>query len=137
VVWASRFASFVRRIFHRREVEEYLDTEIAVHFELLAERYVAQGMSLEAARHKVRVQFGAPDQAKQNVRQGRMGTGIETALQDIRYATETAPQPWFRYRARPHNRSGHRGEHCDFQRGGRGAASSSFLSRRRTAGIRL
>jgi putative ABC transport system permease protein len=87
VVWASRFASFVRRIFHLREVEKDLHIEIAVHFELLIERYMEQGLSPEAARRKVRVQFGAPDQVKQNVRQGRVGTGIETAFQDIRYAT--------------------------------------------------
>jgi predicted permease len=89
MVWAARLATFIRRIFHRREVEGDLDSEIAVHFELLAERYMAKGMSLEAARRAARVQFGAPEEVKQNVREVRVGVGIETAFQDIRYATRT------------------------------------------------
>ena len=85
MVWTAQLASIIRRWFHRRQVEEDLDSEVEAHFDLLAERYVKEGMSPEAARRAARVKFGGPEEVKQNVREGRIGAALETTVQDIRY----------------------------------------------------
>jgi hypothetical protein len=71
---------------HRRQVEEDLDCEVQSHFDLLADRHVAQGMEPEAARKLAHLQFGWPEQVKQDVREARMEAAVETTLRDIRYA---------------------------------------------------
>ncbi len=89
MAWAARCASFLRRLLRRRAAEEDLEAEVAAYFDLLTDRYTAQGMSPEAARRKARLQFGAPDQVKQNVRESRTGARLESAWQDFRYAART------------------------------------------------
>jgi predicted permease len=84
--WISRSASLYRRLRHRRQAEEELDTEVHAYFEILAERNVARGVSPEEARRAARVEFEGPEQVKERVREVRVGAAIETTLEDFRYA---------------------------------------------------
>ena len=59
------------------------------YFEMLAERYTAQGLSKEEARRAVRLQFEGQEQVKEKVREARAGAVIDTTLQDLRYAFRT------------------------------------------------
>ncbi|MPY87756.1 MAG: FtsX-like permease family protein [Luteitalea sp.] len=84
--WTSRTRHLFQRLLHRQRIEEELDDEVRTYFEILIERGMARGLSREAAQRAARVQFGGAEHVKQRVREARVGAGIETTLQDIRYA---------------------------------------------------
>src|ERR1700722_8675501 len=86
MIWASRAASFFARLMHRERIEQDLDAEVKSYFEILADRYVARGLSREEAERKARVEYEGAEQVKEKVREARMGVQTETAFQDIRYA---------------------------------------------------
>ena len=86
MAWARRVAALFRRWRDRQQVEEDLDAEIQAHFEILIERYVAKGSSLEEARRAARLEFGGREHVKQTVREARVGASIEASLRDVRYA---------------------------------------------------
>jgi predicted permease len=86
VSWAVRVASLYQRLLHRLQAEEELDREVQAYFEILVERYMARGLSREEARRAVRIESEGAEQVKQKVREARMGAGIESTFQDIRYA---------------------------------------------------
>jgi hypothetical protein len=52
----------------------------------LTERNIVKGMPREKARRQALVEAGGMEQIKEEVREVRLGHGIETTLQDIRYA---------------------------------------------------
>src|SRR5689334_5116703 len=85
----SFWSSLHRNLLHRGSVEADLDSEVQAHFDILVDRYCAQGISRDEARRLVRQQFGNPDQTKENVREIRAGALIEFTLQDLRYAIRT------------------------------------------------
>jgi predicted permease len=72
-------------ILHRR-VERELADELALHIELEARKNMAAGMSPEEAARQARIQFGGPEQVKEECRDARRVRLIETAWQDVRYA---------------------------------------------------
>jgi putative ABC transport system permease protein len=86
VSWTARVASLYQRLRHRLQVEEELDREVQAYFEIQAERHVARGLSHEEARRATRIESEGPEQVKQKVREARTGAGLESAVQDIRYA---------------------------------------------------
>jgi putative ABC transport system permease protein len=84
--WIKRLTVLYWRVFRRAEVDKELDAEVAAYFEILVERYMAQGMSREEAQRTARIKFDGPEQIKQQVRQAQMGATIEATLKDFRYA---------------------------------------------------
>ena len=86
---ASFWSSLRRNLLHRGSVDADLDREVQAYFEMLVERYIAQGLLPEEAKRTVRRQFGGPDQVKENVREVRAGAAIDATFQDLRYACRT------------------------------------------------
>jgi predicted permease len=86
--WAF-WSSLYRNLLKRGSVEADLDSEVEAYFEMLVERYTAQGLSKEEAGRVVRLQFEGADQVKEKVRDVRLGAVIDTTLQDLRYAFRT------------------------------------------------
>src|SRR5216684_7280252 len=84
--WPHRAASLCHRLFHRQKMEEELDREVQAYFEIMVERYMARGLSPEAARRAARVDVDGPEQVKHKVREARIGAAVETTLGDVRYA---------------------------------------------------
>jgi predicted permease len=84
---------FFRHIFNRGRArdnfERELDAEVRGYFETVVHRSVAGGLSPEEARRAARLQFGTPEQIKENVRDVRMGATLESAIRDILYALRT------------------------------------------------
>jgi putative ABC transport system permease protein len=75
-----------RSLFRRRAVEAELDDELRFHLERQTEKYIQFGMSrAEASRH-ARLEFGGFDQVKQDCREARGITFLDSLLQDVRYA---------------------------------------------------
>ena len=75
----------LRSLFQRDTVETELDEELRFHFEHEVEKYRKSGMTDEEATRQARLAFGGQDQVKQDCREARGTTLLETILQDVRY----------------------------------------------------
>jgi putative ABC transport system permease protein len=73
-------------LFRRRRLEDDLDEELRSSFEMIVDRFVRDGMPPAQARRAARLEFEGLEQVKEKVRDGLAGSGIETFLQDLRYA---------------------------------------------------
>lgn len=76
------FANLTRR----QEMEDTVDAELRAYADELTERNLLKGMNREEARRQALVEMGGMEQVKEEVRQVWAGQGVETTLQDIRYA---------------------------------------------------
>ncbi|HET7840411.1 MAG TPA: ABC transporter permease, partial [Terriglobia bacterium] len=86
----------LRAVFRRDSVESEMDEELRAHVERQAEKYIQSGMSREEALRKARIEFGGVEQIKEEVRDARGVSFIETTMQDLRYSLRTlAKTPGF------------------------------------------
>ncbi|MGC1361581.1 MAG: ABC transporter permease [Silvibacterium sp.] len=76
----------LRALFRRNATEEELNEELRFHFEHEVEKYRKSGMSDEEARRRARLAFGGQEQVKEDCRDARGTSFIESSLQDVRYA---------------------------------------------------
>ena len=81
-----RLGHLLASLFRRRQLEDDLDEELRSSFEMIVDRFVAQGLQPADARRRARLEFGGFEQVKENVRDGLIGASLETSLQDFRYA---------------------------------------------------
>src|SRR5712671_6177768 len=72
-------------LFRRRRLEDDLDEELRSHLEMAIELNLRKGMSAEDARREALRSFGGVEQTKENYRDQRGRTMIETTLQDLRF----------------------------------------------------
>ncbi len=75
----------LRALFRRDAVEGELDEELREHFERQVEKHVAAGLTREEAELRTRIEFGGLDQVKEECRDARGVSFIETTIQDVRY----------------------------------------------------
>ena len=80
--WLSRLVD----MFLRRRRDARLDDEVRLHLELLADEFVAKGMSPGDARLAARRQFGGVEQVKERYRDQRGLPLLDWLLQDVRFA---------------------------------------------------
>jgi putative ABC transport system permease protein len=76
----------LRALIFRNRVEQELDEELSFHVEMQTRKNLAAGMSEAEAKRQARIQFGAGDSAKEECRDARRVSFLETLFQDIRYA---------------------------------------------------
>src|SRR5271154_6183784 len=76
-------------LFRRRRLDEDLDTELASHLEFAVEEYIRQGVPPDEARRRAMVKLCGIEQSKEIHREARGIPGLETILQDLRYAMRT------------------------------------------------
>jgi len=81
-----RFTHLFEYLFRRRRLEDDLDEELRSSFEMIVDRFAADGMSPAEARRAARLEFEGLEQVKENVRDGLVGSGLQAFLQDTRYA---------------------------------------------------
>ncbi len=79
----------IRALFRRKTVEHELDQELRFHLEHQHRRYVSRGLSGEEAQREARLAFGGLEQVKEECRQMRGVSFIETSVQDIRHAVRS------------------------------------------------
>ena len=75
-----------RRWLRRDEQEAGLEKEVRFHIEERVADMVRSGVSEEDARRRVRLEFGAAEQVKDECRDVRPARWVETFVQDTRYA---------------------------------------------------
>jgi len=73
----------LRALFRRDTVEGELDDELRFHFEQQVEKYVQSGMPRQEARRRARLEFGGADQIKEECRDARGVSFLETFWQDV------------------------------------------------------
>jgi putative ABC transport system permease protein len=78
--------NWLHRVFHKSHAEKSLDKELQFHLDRQIADYVAAGMRPEEARRRARLEFGALDCVKEEVRDTRWEIHAENLLRDFRHA---------------------------------------------------
>jgi predicted permease len=74
------------RLFHRRNQDTQLDSELRFHVEQQTADNIAAGMNPDEARRCALAQFGGLEYVKEECREARGTHFIDTLLQDVRFA---------------------------------------------------
>jgi len=80
-----RLRSLGRTLWRRSRLDAELDEELAGYVDALVRKKVASGLSPEAARREAAIETGV-DSLRDELRGLRIGSGIEAAVRDVRYA---------------------------------------------------
>jgi putative ABC transport system permease protein len=83
--WILRLVSRVRGLFGREEADTEFDLETQTHLQLLTERFIEQGMSLQDAWSTARRQFGNTTLLRQRHRESRTLFSFPNLFLDLRY----------------------------------------------------
>ena len=75
----------LRSLFRRARVEQELDDELRFHMDQQAEKYMRAGMSGVEALRRVRLEFGGIEQVREDCRDARGVSFLESLVQDLRY----------------------------------------------------
>src|SRR6266851_3981348 len=75
----------MRSLFRRKNVEAEVDEELRFHFEKQVSKFMQSGMPPQEARRRARLEFGGMEQLKEEHRDARGISFIETLIQDVRY----------------------------------------------------
>jgi len=84
--WPNVFAARIRNLFLRNRLDREMDDEVRFHLEMQADDNERAGMSPTDARYAARRNFGNVESMKQQCRDWRAVTAIETIVQDAGYA---------------------------------------------------
>ena len=79
----------LRSLFRREIVESEMGDELRFHAERELEKHLKTGMSRDEALRRVRMDFGGLEQVKEDCRDARGVSLIETLAQDLRYGWRT------------------------------------------------
>ena len=79
----------LRTMMRRPAAENELDDELRFHLERETEKYVKSGMSQAEAVRRARLEFGGLDSVKEECREARGVSFVETLVHDVRYITRT------------------------------------------------
>ena len=85
MAFLARVASLIRNLTRRRRIERDLDEELRGTLEMLAAEKMRAGMSSDAARRAAGIELQV-ESVKEQVRDVRAGSFVETLAQDVRYA---------------------------------------------------
>jgi putative ABC transport system permease protein len=80
-----RFMASLRNLFQRKRADQDLGAEIDSHVQLLADEYIAKGMTPAEARRTALVELGGREQVRAEVREARAGIFLEQIWQDLHY----------------------------------------------------
>jgi len=82
----SRIRSWTRTLLRRSQTESDMDAELRSHIETYADDLVRTGVPREEALRRARAEFGGIERVKEECRESRGVSFIESAMQDLRFA---------------------------------------------------
>ncbi len=85
----SRFRSWLRTTLGRSRMESEMDAELRFHIEAYAEDLARKGLPRPEAVREARLEFGGIERAKEECREARGATFLESLAQDIRFGLRT------------------------------------------------
>jgi putative ABC transport system permease protein len=77
---------WIRRLFQKSRSETELDQELRFHLDRQIADHVAEGISLEEARRRAKLEFGGLERVKEEVRDTRWETYLDNLFRDFRHA---------------------------------------------------
>src|SRR5215472_15093597 len=81
----SRFRAWLAAVLRPTRMEGEMDAELRFHMEARAEDLVRSGVPREEALRQARIEFGGIERAKEECRDARGTTFVESVLQDVRF----------------------------------------------------
>jgi putative ABC transport system permease protein len=85
----SRFRSWLHSTLHRSQMERDMDAELRFHLETYSDDLIGNGIPWDEAFRRAHLEFGGLERAKEECRDARGITFLESLFQDIRYALRT------------------------------------------------
>jgi predicted permease len=85
--WVQNVSNWLRSLFRSKTIERELGSELRFHIERQVEDNLAAGMTPEEARRAALREFGGLEQIKEECRDTRRVSFLETLLQDLRYGS--------------------------------------------------
>src|SRR6266513_4022921 len=82
----SRLRSWVQAMLRRSQMESEMDAELRFHIEELAEDLVRGGLSRQEAMRRARMEFGGIERAKEECRNERRVSLVDSLMQDMRFS---------------------------------------------------
>jgi macrolide transport system ATP-binding/permease protein len=76
-----------RALLRRTAVEKEMDDELRFHLSLQVEKHLAAGLNRDQAERQARLDLGGMEQVKEECREARGVTVLETILRDLRHAS--------------------------------------------------
>jgi predicted permease len=76
----------MRALFRRKSMEAELGEELRAHFEHQVEKHIQSGLTREEAARRARMEFGGLEQVKEECREARGVSLVESAARDVSYA---------------------------------------------------
>jgi putative ABC transport system permease protein len=90
--WVISIPLRLRSLFRREGMDAELDEELRDHIDRQTEENLLRGMRPEEARRAALVAIGGLEQSRQQVRDERTGTGLESVAQDLRFGLRQVRQ---------------------------------------------
>ena len=81
----TRFRLWLRAVMRRSRMESEMDAELRFHIEAFAQDLVRGGVPREEALRRARIEFGAVERAKEECREARGVSFINSLVLDLRY----------------------------------------------------
>ncbi len=85
-VW-SRFRSWLRAVMRRSRMESEMDAELQFHIAAFTEDLVRSGVPRDEALRRARIEFGGIESAKEECREARGISFVDSLVQDLRFGT--------------------------------------------------
>ena len=79
------FRSWLWGVVHRSRMERDMDAELRFHIEAFAEDLVRSGVPREEALRRARIEFGGIERIKEEGREARGVSFVDSLMQDLRY----------------------------------------------------
>ena len=83
--WIYTIPLRLRSLFRWAQTDQELDDELRNHLQQKTEEYVAQGMTLEEAHRRARLDLGGIEQIKEECRDARAVNWIQDFVQDLHF----------------------------------------------------
>jgi len=81
----NRFRSWVRAILRHTRVENEMDAELRFHIDAQTDDLVRSGVPHSEAVRRARLEFGGVEQTKEQCRDARGVSTIDSVIQDLRF----------------------------------------------------
>jgi hypothetical protein len=89
MIFGSRLRAMRVAAFRRDRLEHDMDSELRFHIETRAEDLVRRGASREEALRRAQLEFGGVESVKEEGREARGLSFVDTLRQDLRFAART------------------------------------------------
>ena len=86
MIFLRRLRQALSLLFHGDAVEAELDAEVQAFYQTMVDRYVERGIPEREARRLARIEYGHPENVKEEVRDSRTGAALASTMRDVNYA---------------------------------------------------